>query len=642
MRKMLSCLLVLATPLLVPANVLAQLSEDTNLEWASHHDLTSLQFDALYLQLRNKGLMMVDFEAYQHGNGVRYAMVWTENRDGRGWVLHRDLTSSQYGNRVQELYDLGWRQTDIEVYATPNGLRYAGIWIDNLEDWRWASLRGMTSEVYAQRNIQYRNAGRRLIDVEGYETSAGMRYAAIWVENSDMRDWTELSDMTLEEYQYQLNQHSAQGFALSDFETYETPNGTRYAAVWEKLPGPRARQVRTGRTELAFANLYRQHRDEGYRLHDFERYNISSGTRYGGVWFENDARFRYPLKQQINAAVESYLSANALPGISVAVMYGGQMVYRRGFGMADVQGNKVAHAQTVYQIASIAKPIGGVLAALIEQDSSFLNLNAATRSYLGSSMPAHHIHTVAELLAHLGCVPHYNTNPGIPNQTTHYNAQLAASQSFWNTGLVENCIVGDTRSYSTHGFTFVGAVLEAVTGRHLPELLELEIIDPLALSSLRVQYASANLPSNYDRAIPYRNNGNPGSYSNSSWKILGGGMEADAVDLVHFGDAVRRGELVSATVRDNLLWSPVRPNCGNSTAGDCRSGLGWTLGTVYGRRVAEHSGSQLGARGHLRVYRDDELTIAILSNRRTNSTLVDSHHPAVLSSEIANIILGAP
>jgi CubicO group peptidase (beta-lactamase class C family) len=466
------------------------------------------------------------------------------------------------------------------------------------------------------------------------------------VENRDNREWAQLRDMTRETYQQNVDRRSAEGFRVVDFEAWQTPGGVRYAAIWERRPGNRAFQVRTDRNAQQFADLWAQYRDEGYRLHDFERYDTPGGPRYAGVWVENDARFRHPRKAQIDAAVQNYLTSNSLPGISVAVMHRGTMIYQRGFGMADVANSRAAHAETVYDIASLAKPVGGVLAARIasrpvrQGGSPNLDLNRTTRSYI-TTMPAHHTHTVAQLLAHLGCIAHYTTTPSINNQTTHYNTQLAASQSIWDTRLVNNCTVGTTRSYSTHGFTFVGAVIEGATNRTLPQLLESEITGPQNLSSLRAQYATANLPASSDRAVPYNDNGSAGSFTNSSWKILGGGMESHVVDLARFGDAVRRGELVPANVRDNLLWTPVRANCGNSVAGACTGGLGWALNTVDGRRVAEHGGSWIGARGHLQVYRDDELVVAVLTNRRTTATLTagTNHNPSTLTRQIANIVL---
>ena len=50
------------------------------------------------------------------------------------------------------------------------------------------------------------------------------------------------------------------------------------------------------------------------------------------------------------------------------VIRNGQVIYRRGFGFADVNGGKVAHGETVYNAASVAKVIGATLAGKLEAE----------------------------------------------------------------------------------------------------------------------------------------------------------------------------------------------------------------------------------------------------------------------------------
>ncbi|WP_086765427.1 serine hydrolase [Nostoc sp. 106C] len=349
------------------------------------------------------------------------------------------------------------------------------------------------------------------------------------------------------------------------------PRNFKYAIAFRERKQGFGWQTRTDRTEKEFANLWRQYRDEGYRIVDFERYSTPNGTRYGGIWVENDSRFRYNRKGNIDSIIETYRKANNLPGISVAIIQNGQMIYRRGFGFADVNDNKVAHGETIYNAASVSKVIGGTLAAKLENERRLrngatfnLDLTRPTSTYLtnitnanGSgtvSLPSFHKHTVEQLLSHLSCVAHYpgNTTPGISNQTTHYTTAIAAVQKIWNTGLVTktanggSCTIGTTWSYSTPAFTFVAAVLESATGRTIDQLLQDEIFTPYGLSSMRVQYASSSLPSDYDRASPYDDDNKEVSYTDSSWKVLGGGIETDAVDLARFGWKVLNGEILNA------------------------------------------------------------------------------------------------
>ena len=299
----------------------------------------------------------------------------------------------------------------------------------------------------------------------------------------------------------------------------------------------------------------------------------------------------------------------------------GTTVYRRGFGWAEVDQQKAAHGETVYLAASVSKVIGGTLAAKLEDEGQLadgtpvaLDLTDPTSTYV-ANLPAAHSHTVQDLLAHLGCLWHYSTGPEPPGG--FYSTATNAMQQIWNTPPLAGCTIGVSRNYSTHGFTFVGAVLEQATGRPIDRLVKEEIAEGYGLSSLRAQFETSSLPSNYERAAPYNDAGFETSYEDSSWKVLGGGIEVSAVDLADFGWKTLNAQIVDAAARDNRLWTRVRSTQPN--------GLAWEVRSVGGKRVAEHGGSWSGARSHLRVYRDDGLVIAILSNRR-------GHDPSVLAT----------
>ena len=83
---------------------------------------------------------------------------------------------------------------------------------------------------------------------------------------------------------------------------------------------------------------------------------------------ENASRFDYPRKGTLDSIITDYRSDNNLPGISVVVIRNGQVIYRRGFGFADVSEGKVAHGETVYNAASVAKVIGATLAGKLEAE----------------------------------------------------------------------------------------------------------------------------------------------------------------------------------------------------------------------------------------------------------------------------------
>nr|VFJ63968.1 MAG: CubicO group peptidase, beta-lactamase class C family [Candidatus Kentron sp. DK] len=380
---------------------------------------------------------------------------------------------------------------------------------------------------------------------------------------------------------------------------------------------------------------------------------------------EKDLSWQHHIEEAIDTIVAAYQQKNGLPAISVAVVRNGQMFYRKGFGWADVEEKKPAHARTVYSIGSVSKPIAAALAVKLEEEGHLqdgtpvsLDLSRPTSAYLTdipaagglgkATLPAFHVHTVDQLLSHTGCVADFpdRTTPGIANRTTHYSTAIEAVQSIWDTGLVTKmsnagfdgkpndgpCVVGKNWSYSTPAFTFVAAVLESATGRPIAKLLREELFVPYGLTGTRMKYAAPMLVTDENRATPYDKDNHRTTYENDSWRALGGGLESNAMDLARFGSMVLNAEIISARARDNRLWRQVAVT--NPSPGYA---LGWGITTdAHSRRIAEHPGMATGGRALLRIYRDEGLVIAIVSNRR--------EHPVndvpVLAERIGEKILG--
>src|SRR5688572_28598471 len=62
------------------------------------------------------------------------------------------------------------------------------------------------------------------------------------------------------------------------------------------------------------------------------------------------------------AELDSLRQAHGIPGLSVAVVRDGRVVLARGYGWADVEARRPVTEHTPYNIASVTKPISGVLA----------------------------------------------------------------------------------------------------------------------------------------------------------------------------------------------------------------------------------------------------------------------------------------
>lgn len=107
---------------------------------------------------------------------------------------------------------------------------------------------------------------------------------------------------------------------------------------------------------------------------------------------------------------------------------------------------------------------------------------------------------------------------------------------------------------------------------------------------------------------------------------MGGGIEISAKDLAKFGSLLINGEIVNESVRDSLMWQQMNINCI-----DCSYGIGWNLTNGVFGKVAFHDGSWDGARSTIRIYRDRNLVISIMSNKK-------GHNIIELSGSIARIV----
>lgn len=619
--------------------------------------------------------------------------VWRGNAGGRRWRNERYASAQELEERIAHHESEGFRPVDVERFSRGTGVRYAAVWIRNPEEVDWHVDFDLTSGEYGELFRESRAEGYRLVDVEAYRTPNGVRYAGIWHRSCDDANWRQVRGMDRESYLNRVDSLAGLGFSVVDFESYRTGGGQRYAAIWEQVPS-RAWRVRTGRRLRQFLDYHHRYRDMGFRLIDYESYETPNGVRYAGIWAENDPRFRYEARAAIDDSVRAYRTANDLPGISIVIIQDGDVVYRRGFGDADREAGKEAHAETVYLTASISKVIGATLAAKLEEEGvGGLDLTASTSQYLTRAadyipddegtlahrcqlrsppswlcedLPALHTHTVQQLLAKTACVQHYREGPE-PDDSKHYLWRAQALAQIWNTSLLNNCTPGQSYRYSTHGFTYVGAVLEAVTGRGIATLIDEELARPFELPSMRAMFTAdgaRGLPANYHRAKPYRlndgsqspnpqtNPSEPATYENSSWKVLGGGIESNAVDLARFGWKLLNGEIVSDTVRDGRLWTSLtgsasswvdqstRPPSTPSTLPSGGVGMAWNLGGTAGSgngRSVRHGGSATGAGSYLKIWRDEDLVIAMLSNRRDHDNrsrngFLDALAGVVLSS----------
>lgn len=620
-----------------------EISFEKDINWVSNRDLTWDQFEEKKNSYNNSGYIMTGIDHYLSREGVRYSLVCKQNTDNRLWAAHTMIGNNDYEGLVK-LYRLqGFRLADFGICVVNGRPQYAVLFIKNTENYDWITQSNQTFPQYIRSRDSLKELGFSLTDFEVYNIGGDSRYASIWIKNNQT-EWIQELGHSRSSYMQRIIFLTNRGYILTNYETSKYNGRNTYHFVVQKRSGL-GFAVKTNLTALEFANYWRRYRDIGLRLIEFDCSGEPNALKYSGSWIECDNRYRYGKKLQIDSIITKYqIDNNHIPGISAVIIQNGEIIYQRGFGYADKSQKKEAHAETIYSAASTSKVFGGTLATLLHDKKALrngkmidFNLFKSTQSYLTDVMdnnnlvhtlPASHTHSVVELCAHRTCLTNYYSDPKGPNvlKKQYLNA-IDVLPQIWNTRstFLNNCDT-NIQHYSTYAYTYLAGVIESVSNRRISELLQDEIAIPYGLKSLRALFETETIPEDYERSAYYNDNNNSFEYENNSWKVLGGGIEISAKDLAKFGSLLINGKIVNESVRDSLMWQQMNINCI-----DCSYGIGWNLSNGVFGKVAFHDGSWDGARSTIRIYRDRNLVISIMSNK-------SGHNIIELSGSIARIV----
>ncbi len=319
--------------------------------------------------------------------------------------------------------------------------------------------------------------------------------------------------------------------------------------------------------------------------------------------------------------IENVMADEKIPGVSVAIQKGDELIWAQGFGLCDLSNSVPVTTDTKFRLGSVSKILTASLAAKLAE-AKRVDLDRDIREYLADLPDNYQGITLRHLLGHLGGIRHYRAKdfnrraPGGMIDLRFYRSTDDALELF----IADPPIAkpGEKYSYSTFGYTLISAVLEAATETSFPELLAVELFEPLKLQATTTDDFRKVIPNRtsfYDRR-PDKTIVR--SYPvNAAYKFAGGGLLSTATDLVKFGAAhFEAGFLSDTTLQE--LFTAQKTNDGKELG----LGLGWRLGKDdSGRRIAHHAGSMAGCRAVLVIYPEQKLSIAILTNLATRPSL---------------------
>lgn len=296
-----------------------------------------------------------------------------------------------------------------------------------------------------------------------------------------------------------------------------------------------------------------------------------------------------------------------IPGVQVAVVRDGHIVFEGAWGVADVESGAPVTSDTIFPFNSMTKAFTGV-AAMQLVAAGKLDLAAPVSRYLADLPAEWRAITIRQLLTH---------SSGLPDIVDPDSGALIGTggeEAAWTavTALPLASAPGTRSSYNQTNYVLLGRIIDRLTAQPFTTFFRTGQFVPARMRRTGFGDIRDWAPG---KAKSYRFNGptlnNPGTLTRADTEFspmmrTAAGMEGTAGDMARWIVALLDGRLVKRTSLP-VMWSPAILADGTRT----QRAAGWATDSRTANRWVGLSG---GNRGAFAIYPDDNVAVVVLSN----------------------------
>lgn len=287
-------------------------------------------------------------------------------------------------------------------------------------------------------------------------------------------------------------------------------------------------------------------------------------------------------------AIDTYITARMqaarIPGLSVAIVQGDQIMYLKGYGQADPSGRSVT-PQTPFIIGSISKTFTA-LAMMQLVESGKVNLDAPVQRYLPwfrvADPAASARITVRNLLNHTSGLPQKadtflwtDQDAGVLERSVRYLKTVALARPIGDFG------------YSNANYQIMGLIVQTVSGQSFEAYVAQHIFAPL---EMQTSFASQQQAQQHGMATGYRwwfGFPIPAAMPYLRAELPAGYLISSAQDMAHYLIAQMNG----GQYQGRSILSPQGISYMQTRSAGIPYGNGWEVATLNGRTLVNQDGA---------------------------------------------------
>jgi CubicO group peptidase (beta-lactamase class C family) len=334
------------------------------------------------------------------------------------------------------------------------------------------------------------------------------------------------------------------------------------------------------------------------------------------------------LVNKVDAVFSAYDKTNS-PGCALAILKDGSIIYKRGYGMSNLEYHIAITPSSIFHVASVSKQFAAAAIVRLSLEGR-LSLDDDIRKYVPEVPDFGHVITVNHLLHH---------SSGLRDQwDLQWLAGWRDDDVITENDVMEmlgrqkglNFLPGDEFSYCNTGYTLLGVAVKKITGVSLRDYADSVFFKPLGMANTHFHSDHAEVTPN--RTSAYR----PGE--KGTWKISipvfdnygATSLFTTVEDLAKWDENFYSGKIGG---KDFLNAMQATGVLNDKTPQTYASGL---IRSVYkGYNTVEHSGADAGYRSNFLRFPGQHFSVILLANLANIDT-------RALTYKVADLFLQAP
>lgn len=309
------------------------------------------------------------------------------------------------------------------------------------------------------------------------------------------------------------------------------------------------------------------------------------------------------IASQLEHDVPQWMKEADLPGLSIALVRDGGVVWQHGFGVKDTKTKEPVTDDTVFEAASLSKPVFAY-AVMKLVDAGKFDLDKPLNQYLPGDYDVGPDARLAQITGRR--VLSHTT--GFPNWR-----QRGGQLKIYFTP-------GEKFSYSGEGFVYLAKVIERVTGEKLNDFMKDTVFESLGMTSSSYVWQSS-----YDTLKASRHNsvGQPTEQNKPTEANAAASLHTTASDYGRFVAAMLNGTGLKKETLKQMLTPQIRVDEGgmnttvrpaNRLSQTVEWGLGWGLQETSDGPSFWHWGDNGDTRAFVEAFERQKIGLVVFTN----------------------------